>query len=261
MKITLKPLKRKDIQLQEIELSVAKQQVGNLFYPEITSLNISDKYSASLKVFLKVKQNANVLSYICGTVQDIKLPPSSFLKDYLDQNLAFTFFIQLIDPDTNAVIASMKKPQLASVHKITSQQNSPINIISMPTSPKLWDMKINPGEKPTIYISDEVSISDNLKSNSIFLSSILPIAVEKILDYMIDNIEQIDEEFWYEDWQKLFSILKVSFPESNAEIDDFENFKATFIERWLKLMKQKLYDPALQALNMQSSSGDDFNGV
>ena len=39
MKITLKPLKRKDIQLQEIELNVGKQEVGNLFYPQITSYN------------------------------------------------------------------------------------------------------------------------------------------------------------------------------------------------------------------------------
>ena len=52
MKITLKPLKRKDIQLQEIELNVGKQEVGNLFYPQITSLIISDKYADNLKVFL-----------------------------------------------------------------------------------------------------------------------------------------------------------------------------------------------------------------
>ena len=114
-----------------------------------------------------------MLSHTCGTVKDTKIPPSSFLKDYLDQNLSFTFFIQLIDPDTNGVIASMKKPQLASVHKITSQQNSPINIVSSDTSPRLWEMKINPGEKPTIFISNEVNISDNLKSNSILVRLIL----------------------------------------------------------------------------------------
>jgi len=261
MKITLKPLKRKDIQLQEIELSVTKQQVGDVFYPEISSLIINDKYDENLKVFLKVKQNANVLSHTCGTVGDTKVPPSSFLKDYLDQNLAFTFFIQLVDPETSGVIASMKKPQLASVHKITSHQNSPINIVTAPTSPRLWDMKINPGEKPTIFISDEVDIQDNLKSNAIFLSAVLPVAVDRILDYMIDNIEQIDEEYWFEDWQKLFAVLKVSFPESNAEAEEFENFKVNVVERWLKLMKQKLYDPALQTLNSQNTNGDDFNAV
>jgi len=261
MKITLKPLKRKDIQLQEIELSVAKQQSGDLLYPEISSLIINDKYDKNLKVFLKVKQNGNVLSHTCGTVKDTKIPPSSFLKDYLDQNLSFTFFIQLIDPDTNGVIASMKKPQLASVHKITSQQNSPINIVSSDTSPRLWLMKINPGEKPTIYISNEVNISDNLKSNSIFLSAILPIAVENILDYMIANIQQIDDEPWFEDWQKLFEVLKVSLPESSAETEEFDIFKENFLERWLKLMKQKLYDPALQDLNSQNSNEGDFNEV
>ena len=261
MKITLKPLKRKDIQLQEIELSVAKQQAGDLFYPEISSLIIDNKYDNNLKVFLKVKQNGNVLSHVCGTVNDTKVPPSSFLKDYLDQNLSFTFFIQLINPDTNGVIASMKKPQLASVHKITSQQNSPINIVASDISPRLWSMKINPGEKPTIFISNEVNISDNLKSNSIFLSAILPTAVENILDYMIANIQQIDEEPWIEDWQKLFEVLKVSLPESNAETEEFESFKENFLARWLKLVKQNLYDPALQDLNSQNSNGDDFNAV
>lgn len=261
MKITLKPLKRKDIKLQEIELNVAKQEVGNLFYPQISSLIISDKYADNLKVFLKVKQNANVLSHVCGTVKDTKLPPSTFLKDYLDQNLSFTFFIQLIDPETNGVIASMKKPQLASVHKILSQQNSPINIVSGPTSPRLWDMKINPGEKPTIYISQDVDVSDNLKSNSIFLSAILPTAVEKVMDYMIANIQQIDEEPWFEDWQKLFTALKVSFPEPNSEPEEMDTFKINFMDRWLKLMKQKLYDPAIQNLNSENSRGDDFNAV
>ena len=95
----------------------------------------------------------------------------------------------------------------------------------------------------------------------IFLSAILPIAVDKILDYMIDNIEQIDEEYWFEDWQKLFEVLKVSFPESNAEAEEFENFKVNVVERWLKIMKQKLYDPALQSLNLQNTNGDDFNAV
>ena len=261
MKITLKPLKRKDIQLQDIELSVGKQESGDLVYPQITSLLISNKYNSNLKVYLKVKQNANVLSHVCGTINDTKIPPTNFLKDYLDPNLSFTFFIQLIDPETNAAVASMKKPQLASVHKITSQQNSPINIVSAPTSPKLWEMKINPGEKPTIYISDEVSTSDNLKSNSIFLSSILPIAVEKVLDYMTDNLQQIDEEYWFEDWEKLCVSLKVSFPEPTSEEEELDNFKINYMDRWLKLMKGKLYDPAIQGLNSHNSNGDDFNAV
>ena len=99
------------------------------------------------------------------------------------------------------------------------------------------------------------------KSNAIFLSAVLPVAVDRILDYMIDNIEQIDEEYWFEDWQKLFEVLKVSFPESNAEAEEFENFKVNVVERWLKLMKQKLYDPALQDLNSQNFNEGDFNEV
>lgn len=261
MKITLKPLKRKDIQLQEIDMNVGKQQIGDIFYPQITSLVINDKYDGNLKVFLKLKQHGNVLSYVCGTVKDTKIPPSSFLKDFLDQNLSFTFFLQLVDPETNGVIASMKKPQLASVHKITSQQNSPINIVSANTAPRLWEMKINPGEKPTVYISEELLISDNLKSNAVFLASILPTAVEYVLDYMTDNINQIEEEPWFEDWQKLFSSLKVNFPEPDAEAEDIEIFKENFMDRWLKHMKQKLYDPSIQALNSQNLSGDDFNAV
>ena len=40
-----------------------------------------------------------------------------------------------------------------------------------------------------------------------------------------------------------------------------DTFKINFMDRWLKLMKQKLYDPAIQNLNSENSRGDDFNAV
>ena len=40
-----------------------------------------------------------------------------------------------------------------------------------------------------------------------------------------------------------------------------EEFKINFMDRWLKLMKQKLYDPSIQVLNSQDVGGDDFNAV
>jgi hypothetical protein len=261
MKITLKPLKRKDIQLNEIDLVVGKQEADSLFYPTITSLIIDSKYEDRLQVYLKAKQNANVLSIVCGTVGNTQVPQSLFLKDFLDQNLAFTFFIQLIDPETSNVVASMKKPQRASVHKINSLDNSPIAIVTMPTAPRLWDLKIIEGEKPALHISEDVLISDNLKSNSIFLSSVLPIAVEQIIDHMITNVDQIDEEPWFEDWEKLFSKLKVTFPDANADDEDFQTFKANFLDKWLKQMSQRLYAPAIQELNSQDTYGDDFNAT
>ena len=78
---------------------------------------------------------------------------------------------------------------------------------------------------------------------------------------MTENANQIEEEPWFEDWQKLFNSLKVNFPEPDAEAEDIEEFKINFMDRWLKLMKQKLYDPSIQVLNSQDVGGDDFNAV
>jgi len=244
MKVTLKSTLRKDLPHNSIKIDVAMKEVPfdgqSLVYPSINNLQVKHT-DETLRIFLKIKQGRQVKNLDFGSIGKIKIPKGEPLNSFTDNTQQLSIDISLIDPDTNKIRSSTKKPIKILPDEI-HEGESPIAVTFGDTGSRLWKLEdIFEDEKPVVTFSNRIESQSKTQSNPVILSSIFPSIIEKLLDYIWKTNSQNSDSPWIDHFRMTSHRLGLDWPDSDTDLADTEA-KEDWIEKFVDSWSESNYE-------------------
>lgn len=215
---TTNPLRIKRIARHQIGLVVHRNTAGLAQSFVITSLNFDGlKLPSDARVKLLAYSKTNEQSVDLGTVAKADLGrsvPFSF-----DTGSPFQFRLIVCDPKGPEILASCEGLRATDETEEAGRQ------YLLPVEPsdnleeRLWELRVDADSEPVLYVNsdEEIGMIARMRGDPIFQALILPQAIEQVLVYLVDHLE--DDEGWHGKWNAYLSARNIDPPDDPEDED------------------------------------------
>lgn len=224
MKRTINSTGRKKLPLDHIALRLEEPATpGGARSFSAGFSDLSDlQLPADAKVYVEPYAKSSFMRFDYGTVEQIVAPSDTALTD-IDAGAPVLFDIKIVDESdvVGRILAAARHISPLDPSEGEDNRKSLLPVVSRDLGELVWQLEMLPGTRPILVLNSRIpSALVRLKSDPLIQGSILPAAVAKILDQVLDpEGDGTDDDEWVSDWKTWYRAATGSDAEEVEDAD------------------------------------------